>query len=104
MTCGAGREGGGMSTDRKESTTKAGAAQVGRRELLLTGAAISVGSLFTSSSRSAAASSRTIDIPGAGDLVEGRKNSIAVARQPLVHMMQAAQDRFRDEMSGRFCR
>ena len=58
-----------MSTDRKENTTKAGAAQVGRRELLLTGAAISVGSLFTSSSRSAAASSRTIDIPGAEDLV-----------------------------------
>ncbi len=59
-----------MLSDRKENTTRAHFAQLGRRELLMTGAAISVGSLFASSSRATeTASSRTIVIPGAEELV-----------------------------------
>jgi len=58
-----------MSTDREVRTNKAGAAQLGRREFILTGAAISAGSLFSSNSGAATTPNDTIDIPGAEDLV-----------------------------------
>jgi len=58
-----------MSSDRKEKTNKAAATELGRREFLLTGAAISASSLLASSSGAATSSGHTIDIPGAEELV-----------------------------------
>ncbi len=58
-----------MSTDRKERTNKAAATELGRREFLLTTAAISASSLIASSTEAATSSGHTIDIPGAGELV-----------------------------------
>ncbi len=58
-----------MSTDRKEKTNKAASAELGRREFLLTGAAITASSLIASNSGAATTSGHTIDIPGAEELV-----------------------------------
>ena len=58
-----------MSTDRKERTNKAAATELGRREFLLTTAAISASSLIASSTEAATSSGHTIDIPGAEELV-----------------------------------
>ena len=58
-----------MSNSRDKSATKVAAAQIGRRELLLTGAAITAGSLFASKSIAEVTPGRTIDIPGADELV-----------------------------------
>ena len=58
-----------MSNSRDKSATKVAAAQIGRRELLLTGAAITSGSLFPWNSIAEVTSGRTIDIPGVDELV-----------------------------------
>ncbi len=58
-----------MSNDRKEITNKTGATEFGRREFILTTAAISASSLIASTSRAATSSGHTIDIPGAEELV-----------------------------------
>ena len=55
-----------MSTDQKQNMMPP-AVNIGRREFLATGAALSVGSLFASGAKAAAG--QTIDLPGADELV-----------------------------------